>query len=177
MPAVDFLAAKYHGAGDVTPQQLDLYEGKQLLYMPRQAADAWIEIPFTVQKKEPLRLLLNATKSYDFGIYQASLNGVKLGGEIDLYSAKISNEELHLLDFWPEPGAYALRLQCVGKNVQSAGYFCGLESLRLRERRPRVAEMAHEKDRDWKIAPGLMNDPPPGRFFASVISWIPTHFP
>ena len=108
-----------------------------------------------MQKKEPLRLLLNATKSYDFGIYQASLNGVKLGGEIDLYSAKISNEELHLLDFWPEPGAHALRLQCVGKNVQSAGYFCGLESLRLRERRPRVAEMAHEKDRDWKIAPRL----------------------
>jgi len=153
--AVDFLDARHHGIGSVTDQQLDLYEGKQLLYMPKQAEDAWIEIPFAVQKKEPLRLLVNATKSYDFGTYQASLNGVKLGGEIDLYSPKVSNEEVHLLDFWPEPGAYTLRLQCVGKNVQSAGYYCGLESVRLRERRPRVAEMAHEKDRDWKTKPQL----------------------
>jgi len=153
--AADFLDARYHGVGGVTDQQLDLYEGKQLLYMPKQAADAWIEIPFTVRKKEPLRLLANATKSYDFGTYQASLNGVKLGDEIDLYSPKVTNEEVHLLDFWPEPGAYTLRLQCVGKNVQSSGYYCGLESVRPRERRPRVAEMAHEKDRDWKIKPQL----------------------
>jgi hypothetical protein len=151
--AADVVDAGQHGAGGVTSQQLDLYEGKQLLYMPKQAEGAWIEIPFTVEKKEPLRLLLNMTKSYDFGIYQASLNGVKLGGEIDLYSAKVANEEVHLLDFWPEPGPYTLRLQCRGKNVQSAGYFCGLESVRLRERRPRVAEMAHEKDNDWKKNP------------------------
>ena len=72
---------------------------------------------------------------------------------IDLYSPKVTSEEVHLLDFWPEPGTYTLRLECVGKNVQSAGYYCGLESVRLRERRPRVAEMAHEKDRDWKIKP------------------------
>ena len=67
----------------MTTQQLDLYEGKQLLYKPQQAEGAWLEIPFEVQKKEPLRLLLNLTKSYDFGKYQASLNGVKLGGELD----------------------------------------------------------------------------------------------
>ena len=54
--------------------------------MPKQAAGAWIEIPFTVTKKEPLRLLLNATKSYDFGKYRISLNGVKLAGEVDFYS-------------------------------------------------------------------------------------------
>jgi hypothetical protein len=151
--AADFLAARYHGVGSVVGQQLDLYEGKQLLYMPAQAAGAWIEIPFTVQKKEPLRLLVNATKSYDFGTYQASLNGVRLGGAIDLYSPKLTNEEVHLLDFWPEPGTYVLRLQCVGKNGQSAGYYCGLESVRLRQRRPRVAKMAHEKEHDWKVKP------------------------
>ncbi len=155
MRAADFLDARQHGAGSVAGQQLDLYEGQQLLYMPKQAAGAWIEIPFTVQKKEPLRLLVNATRSYDYGTYQASLNGVKLGGEIDLYSPKLTSQEVHLLDFWPEPGAYTLRLQCVGKNLQSAGYYCGLESVRLRQRRPRVAEMAHEKDLDWRTKPQL----------------------
>ena len=153
--AADFADDKHHGDGGVAAQQLDLYEGPQLLYKPQQAEGAWIEIPFEVQKKEPLRLLLNLTKSYDFGKYQASLNGVKLGRELDLYSAKVVNEEAHLLDFWPEPGPYTLRLECTGKNDRSGGFYCGLESVRLRERRPRVAEMAHDKDKDWRQKPQL----------------------
>jgi hypothetical protein len=153
VPAAAFTDAKHHGAGSATTQQLELYEGKQLLYMPKQAEGAWLEVPLEVKKKEPLRLLLNMTKSYDFGKYQAYLNGVKLGGEIDLYSPKIVSEEVHLLDFWPEPGLYTLRLECIGKNAQSQGYYCGMESVRLRERRPRVAEMGHEKDQDWKKNP------------------------
>jgi hypothetical protein len=136
-------------------QQLDLYDGPQLLYKPAQAEGAWIEIPFEVKKKEPLRLLLNMTKSYDFGQYQASLNGVKLGGVVDLYAAKVANEEVHLLDFWPDPGTYTLRLECVGKNGQSQGYYCGIESVRLRERRPRVTTMGHDKDKDWRKKPVL----------------------
>ena len=153
--AADFTDAKHHGIGEAVAQQLDLYPDKQLLYMPKQADGAWLEIPFEVKTKEPLRLLLNMTKSYDFGKYQASLDGVKLGGEIDLYSPKIDNEEVHLLDFWPDPGPHTLRLECVGKSHQSEGFYCGLESVRLRERRPRVAEMAHEKNDDWKKEPRL----------------------
>jgi len=126
-----------------------------MLYQPATNTGAWLEIPFTVTNQQPLRLLLNATKSYDFGQYQASLNGVRLGDVIDFYSAKVINEEIHLLDFWPEPGRYDLRLECVGKSPLSTGYFCGLESLRLRERRPRVAAYAYDKGKDWRKAPNL----------------------
>ena len=98
---------------------------------------------------------MNVTKSYDFGTYQASLNGVKLGGEIDLYSPKVANDEVHLLDFWPEPGAYTLRLQCVGKNVQSRAITAAWNRCGSANGGPRVAEMAHEKDHDWKIKPQL----------------------
>ena len=153
--ARDFADAKHHGVGNATGQPLELYDGPQLLYTPKQAEGAWLEIPFEVKKKEPLRLLLNLTRSFDFGQYQAFLNGVKLGGAIDLYSVKVVGEEIHLLDFWPEPGPYTLRLECTGKNPQSQGYYCGLESVRLRERRPRVAEMGHEKNRDWRKEPIL----------------------
>ena len=148
--ARDFAGDSFHGEGSAQPQQLELYPEAQLLYRPTATNNAWIEIPFTITNKEPLRLLLNLTKSYDFGQYQASLNGVKLGGTIDLYNAKTTSEEQHLLDFWPDSGSYKLRLDCVGKNSQSAGYYCGLESVRLRERRPRVAAYAHERDRDWR---------------------------
>lgn len=151
----DFADDKHHGEGSVAKQQLEFYDGAQLLYKPAAQAGAWIEIPFEVKRKEPLRLLLNATRSYDFGRYQASLNGVKLGGELDFYSAKLESREFHLLDFWPDPGAYTLRLECVGRNPASQGHYLGLESVRLRERRPRVAEYGHDKDRDWRKQPAL----------------------
>ncbi len=48
--------------------------------------------PFTVTDKEPLRLLLNLTKSYDFGQYQAFLKGIKLDEPIDCFSPKGGNE-------------------------------------------------------------------------------------
>jgi hypothetical protein len=153
--ARDFTAAQYHGEGEAVAQRLDLYPDRQLLYKPARAEGAWLEIPLQVTNKEPLRLLLNVTKSYDFGRYQAFLNGVKLAGPIDLYGPKVVNEEVHLLDFWPDPGRYTLRLECVGKNAQSQGYYLGLESARLRERRPRVAAWAHDKNKDWRQKPLL----------------------
>lgn len=153
--ARDFTNDTHHGAGTVRTQQLDLYPGPQLLYTPAQSENAWLEIPFTVTNKEPVRLLLNLTRSYDFGRYQASLNDTRLGEPIDLYNADIASRQVHLLDFWPDPGPYTLRLECVGKNPASQGYYLGIESVRLRERRPRVKDFAHEKDRDWRREPIL----------------------
>lgn len=155
--ARDFADAAHHGAGEAHPQPLGFFDGPQLLYQPERQEGAWLEVPIEVKRKEPLRLLLNLTRSYDFGTYQAYLNGVKLGGPIDLYSADTSQHEAHLLDFWPEPGKYTLRLECVGRNTRSTGYFLGIESVRLRERRPRVTQYGLDRDRDWKKDPVLYN--------------------
>lgn len=144
-----------HGDGTAGPQDLDIFEHAQLLYQPKGATNAFLEIPFSVKEKEPLRLLLNACTSYDFGIYQAYLNGVKIGGPIDLYNATTIDKEIHLMDFWPDPGEYTLRLECVGKNPAAQGYYLGLESVRLRERRPRVKAMGYQKDEDWRKNPHL----------------------
>jgi hypothetical protein len=149
--------AHTHGEGRAIPQTLSLYDGPQILYMPEKPEGAWLEIPFEVKTKEPLRLLLNMTRSYDFGQYQVYLNGVKIGEPLDLYSAEIVNQEYHLLDFWPDPGKYTLRLECVGKSPLSRGYYLGIESARLRERRPRVREYGHDRDRDWRTKPTLYN--------------------
>ncbi|HXP60725.1 MAG TPA: glycoside hydrolase family 172 protein [Dongiaceae bacterium] len=155
--ARDFAGGQHHGAGEVVIQQLDFYDGPQLLYKPRQPDGAWLEVPFEVKQKEPLRLLLNLTKAPDFGQYQAFLNGVKLGEPLDGYDAKVTNQEFHLLDFWPDPGPYTLRLECVGRNPQSTGCYLGLESVRLRERRPRVSQYGSDKDRDWRKEPQVYN--------------------
>ncbi|OQB90414.1 MAG: hypothetical protein BWX84_01918 [Verrucomicrobia bacterium ADurb.Bin118] len=153
--ARDFADDKHHGAGTVVRQQLDFYDDQQLFYRAPSADNAWLEFIFDVQKKEPLRLLINATQANDYGKYQVTLNGVKLGKPLDFYSDKLTDHEFHLLDFWPEPGSYTLRLECVGKNKMSDGYYCGIESVRLRERRPRVTEYGFDKDKDWKEKPML----------------------
>ena len=154
-PAVRGMSDGRCGAGAFQEQQLLGYPEGQVLYRPESEENAWLEIPFEVVEKVPLRLLVNATRSYDFGKYRATLNGVELGGVLDFYNEETENWEYHLLDFWPEPGAYTLRLECVGKNSRSTAHWLGVESVVLRERRPRVAEWAHEAEKDWREEPIL----------------------
>jgi hypothetical protein len=165
-PAKPYTDDEHHGTGQARVQtNLGFYPQGQLFYRPEDnedpfggdssgcPQDAWVEIPFTVEEKEPRRLLIKGTRAPDYGRYQAYLNGVKLGRPIDLYHDGLSDWEWHLLDFWPEPGEYKLRMECVGKNPKSTGYFLGVESVRLRQRRPRVKEWARDKDKDWREEP------------------------
>jgi hypothetical protein len=155
-PARQFIDKQFYGEGQAVAQELDIYyPGGQLLYMPPAQQDAWLEIQFEVKVKEPKRLLLNLTSSYDYGKYQPFLDGVKIGPVMDLYSGQIKSGEYHLLDFWPEPGKYKLRLECVGRNPLSTGYYLGIESVRLRERRPRVKDYGHDRDKNWRENPVL----------------------
>ena len=154
--AAEFTDEKYHSPGEARAQGLDIYFPNQhLLFKAEDIADGWVEIPFGVEKKEPKRLLLVMTQANDYGKYQAYLNGVKLGGVMDLYSAEIDTREYHLLDFWPAPGEYKLRLECVGRNPASGGHYLGIESVRLRRRRPRVSTYAHDAKKDWREEPIL----------------------
>ncbi len=155
IPARNYTEDKFHGEGKAVVQDLSIYPNGHLLYMPQSQERAWLQIPFEVRKKEPQRLLLVMTRSYDFGKYQAYLNGVKIGGVMDLYNKDVTTREYHLLDFWPEPDSYTLRLECVGRNPQSTGYYLGIESVRLRQRRPRVIKYSHDKDKDWRKKPLL----------------------
>ncbi|HEY3321907.1 MAG TPA: glycoside hydrolase family 172 protein [Planctomycetota bacterium] len=152
----EFTAQEHHGAGQAIVQEGRFWtEGVQMLYQPPSAAEAWVEIPFEVKRREPRRLVLKLTTSYDFGIYQAYLDGVKIGTPLDLYSTEIQVREFPLLDFWPEAGVHRLRLVCTGKRDVSKGYWLGLDSLRLRERRPRVEKYGWDKDVDWRTKPRM----------------------
>jgi len=153
--AVDRVTDERHGIGSTTVQHLLRYPEGQILYRPGAQEGAWLEIPFEVEKTEPVGLLLNATRSYDFGRYRATLNGVEIGGALDFYNEETDNWEYHLLDFWPDPGTYTLRLECVGKYSRSTDHWLGIESVRLRERRPRVHGWAHDKEKDWRQKPLL----------------------
>ena len=143
---------QFHGPGEARIQQGARYleSDGQLLFKPSTQGDGWVEFSFTIEEKEPLRLVLELTRSYDFGIWQPILNGVKLRQPIDLYQLETDLWEFHVMDFWPDPGEYKLRLECVGRNADSSGHNIGVNSVRLRERRPRVKAFGYDKDKDWR---------------------------
>ena len=78
-----------------------------------------------------------------------------MGTPMNLYDEKVHEWEHHLLDFWPEPGQYTIRLRLAGKDHRSTGKLLGIESVRLRERRPRVTGFAFDRDKDWRKEPVL----------------------
>lgn len=153
--AADLASSARHGVGTVTRRTSDPLGAEDLVYQPLRSQGAWIEIPFEIKAKEPLHLVLDGTRSEDGGRYQASLDGVKVGRPMDFGSDSRGEQEFQLLDFWPEPGTYALRLDCVGKAPRSGGFACAVRSVRLLERRPRVTTFAHDKDKDWRTDPTL----------------------
>ena len=151
----DLMGAGQHGEGEILKTAGRFYGEEVLVYRPPQQEDAWLEFPVEVQEKEPLRLVVSALRSPDGGRFQAFLDGVKIGRPLDFYADMPESWEFPLLDFWPEPGTHILRLECVGKRTQSSDYVCRLESIQLLERRPRVAEYGHDKDKDWRENPIL----------------------
>ncbi|MGV8092591.1 MAG: glycoside hydrolase family 172 protein [Mangrovibacterium sp.] len=144
----------YQGGVAQVQDDLEHYMNGQLYFEPS-GSQAKVSIPFSIKEKKPTRLLLAVTKAPDYGIWQAYLNGIKTGPVMNLYDKEVREWEHHLLDFWPEPGNYTLELRLVGKDHFSTGEKLGIESVRLRERRPRVTDFAFDKDNDWKTNPKL----------------------
>lgn len=154
--ATPYTDVKYHGLGSVSVQSGETWpRGGQIFFQPAARDAGWYEIPFTVPQHEPRRLILEMTCSYDYGIYQAYVDGVKVGQPIDLFAEKTSLKEFPLLDFWPEVGEHKLRLELTGKNAKSTNNFMGIQSILLRERRPKVKEYGYDKDKNWKDNPVL----------------------
>lgn len=147
-----------HGAGDVqTRATVDGgIDGHQVLvYRPAREIGGWLELPIEVGAKEPLRLSISGERRPDGGRYQAFLNGTAVGPVLDFYAEEREAREFPLLDFWPDPGTYTVKLEAVGRNGRSSGSSCSIEAVRLLERRPRVTQYGHDKDKDWRKAPML----------------------
>lgn len=85
-----------------------------------------------VAKAGKYEVTVKCTSSWDYGIYQMSLNGKPVGGKLDLYSADVKSAppaNLGVLDL--PAGTFDLTFKCVGKNAESKGVFFGLEEIEL----------------------------------------------
>ncbi|MBN2409422.1 MAG: DUF2961 domain-containing protein, partial [Candidatus Aminicenantes bacterium] len=100
--ASDFSGAKHQGRGEVLTRASGYAdEPDRLIYQPDRPAGGWLEFPFQVAAKEPLRLAVSGERLPEGGLYQAYLNGVKIGSPLDFYADEPGAWEFPLLDFWP----------------------------------------------------------------------------
>ncbi|MBD3175221.1 MAG: DUF2961 domain-containing protein [Armatimonadia bacterium] len=105
--------------------------GSQLFYRP-EAEDGWVEVSFDVEEDIDGYLILRITNSWDYGIYQVSLDGDPVG-EWDLYAEGPDPTEYPIGLRTLEEGEHTLRFECVGSNAESEGYFLGFDAVVLRD--------------------------------------------
>lgn len=151
LPRPEYTGRPDQSADEPTVQRHPHLFEREVVYLPDGGEQ--IRIPVEVKQKEPLRLLINVGLGPDLGIYRVALDGVELGQDMDFYAPEVGQKEFHFLDFWPEPGVFELTLRCVGKNFHARGSALMIESVRLRQRRPRVAEFGYDRDNDWRGNP------------------------
>lgn len=125
-------SAKAEG-GPVQAQELgEPWSGEAQLFFTPKKPGSWVELPLKVEKAGKYRLSAFFTKSYDYGIVEAHLDGRRIAGPFDLYSPRVTHggrTELATLDL--PAGEHRIRFVVVGKNGRSKGYFFGLDCLLL----------------------------------------------
>lgn len=112
----------------------DLWSGAKQLWVRARTIGDFIEVRVSAPDGERHELILHATRSWDYGIIQVRINGVKAGEPIDLCSSKhevIATPAISLGTHAPVDGSYVLRFELVGKNAsaEAPGTYFGLDCL------------------------------------------------
>jgi hypothetical protein len=152
LPRLEYDGRKATTASQISVHIFPEWFDHDVLFVPSEGIES-VCLPVRVDACEPLRLLVNLAKTPDSGVFQLLLDGVPLREPIDLYASEVQSIEYHLLDFWPAPGEYLLTFEPTGRNHLSSGAALAIESVRLRERRPRVRDFAYERENDWRANP------------------------
>jgi hypothetical protein len=121
-----------HSADPVKVQEVGgVTDDKQLWFTPAND-QGWVEIPFSLEKRQIAELWIKLLHSWDYGIYRVSLDGRELA-KLDLFSADI-NPAAHKLGIQTlNAGNHTLRLECAGKSEKSKGYYLGFDALAARQ--------------------------------------------
>lgn len=103
--------------GDFPP---DLWSGQRQLWIQGRKPGDFIELKIPATSKS--KVILYATKSWDYGIVRFTVNGAKAGNDTDLCSLKkevLATGPIDLGAFEPKDGGFTLRAEVVGSNPKS----------------------------------------------------------
>jgi Protein of unknown function (DUF2961) len=113
------------------------WSGDQHLWVKAKGLGSVIELAIPAEGSQPVRVTLYATKSWDYGIVQFSVNGRECGGPFDLFSGEagrvVPSGPIDLGVHSGRSGRLILRVETVGKNAASLGSvaFFGLDCVTL----------------------------------------------
>ncbi len=103
--------------------------GHHLWIMPS-ARNAQVDIELHVPTAAEYDLGIRYTKSWDYAVIQAELDGKDIGPRTDTYSAEVTLGEIVPLGRANLPaGRHILRLKAVDKNENSRGYLMGIDDV------------------------------------------------
>ncbi|MCM2370402.1 glycoside hydrolase family 172 protein [Aporhodopirellula aestuarii] len=117
---------------ELNSQSLTNYRGRwskngHVLVKGTQLGDV-IEWAIPAQSPGAEKLVLHATKSYDFATLRFTVNGIAIEPAIDLFSEKPTpTGAIELGEFSSIDGAYTLQVEVVGKNRESSGFRFGID--------------------------------------------------
>jgi hypothetical protein len=104
---------------------------KQLWWRDGRPGDR-LELAVPVAKSGCYRLVMHNTRAFDYGIFQLSLDGQRLGGPIDLYSRENVTRLVTVGQRELSQGEHRLTVEIVGTNpAAKPRYMFGLDYLKL----------------------------------------------
>jgi len=108
------------------------WSNDQVLFWMCGEAGHTLELPLPAQKAGKYRLIAVYTKSGDYGIIQASLNGANVGPPTDLYDkTRKPTGPIDLGIVTLPEGKPVFKITNIGKNPASQYYSFGLDYLKL----------------------------------------------
>jgi len=116
--------------------QVHLQEGvfwtRDILFFTGQEPEAKLTVPFEVPEEGRYEVSLQLVHSYDYGNYQASLDGQPLGRVLEAYAPSTYASFDHPLGRATlTAGRHELTFLAVGKDPESTGYYFGLDNIVL----------------------------------------------
>jgi hypothetical protein len=130
------------GKFDIGPQDMTEFPGKwsgdSHLWIRPNEAGAWVDLELPVAEDGEYQLVAYLTKARDYGIVQFSLDGKKIGKEIDCFEPEkvLATGAIQLATLDLKKGKATLRLELVGTSAKSVGlrYMAGLDCIVLKKK-------------------------------------------
>jgi hypothetical protein len=112
--------------------QRDILWTKHAVFFRGEGVGASLTIPFDATAEGQYELTTQLVHSYDYGNYQAYLDGKKLGGVLKTYAADTYASHDHILGRTTlTVGSHTLTFKAVGKEAASTGHYFGVDNIVL----------------------------------------------
>lgn len=115
----------------------DSFSAERQLWVRGKGIGDFVELAIPAPGSHPRRVTLYATRSWDYGIVQCSINGTDAGSPLDLFSGQVNKVmptgAIDLGVHTPVDGVLLLRVTLVGANPGASGTrsFFGLDAVKI----------------------------------------------